>query len=486
MVRWAAAGPSGWRNRAPPMQMRAGVDTMRAAAIALVLAGMTTAAWAQVGELTDRTKLRVCADPSNLPFSNKAGEGFENKIAELLASKLGVPLTYTWYPQSTGFVRNTLNAGVCDVVIGIPTPSQLMQNTNPYFRSSYALVQRADANPKITSLHDPALADLKIGAVAGTPPVTLLAQQGLLAHLKPYQLVVDTRFDSPGRQMVEDVAAKVIDVAIAWGPIAGYWARQQKEPIEVTPLVGEEAGLHLDFRMSMGLRRGEPDWKRTLNEFLAANGDAIQAILLDYGIPLIDAQGQPIPARAEKQGRLEAVPEPAGYRLADYRAPVPAALAGARVVTTAQLQALIGAAAPPLLIDVLPAPRPPANRPPGSIWRPAPRADIPGSVWLPNVGYGELPGEFEGWFRDNLARLTEGDRSRQMIFYCQANCWMSWNAAKRALAYGYANIVWYPEGTDGWRAAGLPLVAAEPVPMPDFLPSPARSATALERSSRAG
>ncbi len=472
------------------MQTRAGQDVMRAAAIAVTLGCMTTSAWAQVGELTDRTKLRVCADPSNLPFSDKAGEGFENRIAQLLASKLGVPLTYTWYPQTTGFVRNTLNAGACDVVIGIPTPSSLMQNTNPYFRSSYALVQRADANPKITSLHDPALADRKIGAVAGTPPVTLLAQQGLLAHLKPYQLVVDTRFDSPGRQMVEDVAAKVIDVAIAWGPIAGYWARQQKEPVEVTPLVGEEKGLHLDFRMSMGLRRGEPDWKRTLNEFLAANDDQIQAILLDYGIPLIDDRGQPIPAKAEKQGRLETVPEPAGYRLADYRAPVPASLAGARVVTTAELQALIGppavgasVAAAPLLIDVLPAPRPPANRPAGSIWRPKPRDDIPGSVWLPNVGYGELSAEFETWFRDNLARLTEGDRSRQMIFYCQANCWMSWNAAKRALAYGYANVVWYPPGTDGWQAAGLPLVAAEPVPMPDFLPSPGRTATASERSS---
>ncbi len=456
---------------------------MRAAAIAVLVGGMTTSAWAQVGELTDRTKLRVCADPSNLPFSNKAGEGFENRIADLLAAKLGVPLTYTWYPQSTGFVRKTLNAGACDVVIGIPTPSELMQNTNPYYHSSYALVQRADANPKIASLHDPALADRKIGAVAGTPPVTLLAQQGLLAHLKPYQLVVDTRFDSPGRQMVEDIAAGVIDVAVVWGPIAGYWAKQQKDPIEVTPLVGEEKGLRLDFRMSMGLRRGEPEWKRALNEFLAANRAQIQSILLDYGIPLLDEQGQPIPATAEKQGRLETVPEPAGYRLADYRAAVPASLAGARVVTTAELQTLLASPAAPLLIDVLPAPREPANRPPGSIWRPKPRDDIPGSVWLPNVGYGELSAEFEGWLRDNLARLTEGDRSRQLIFYCQANCWMSWNAAKRALAEGYSNVVWYPEGTDGWQAAGLPLVAAEPLPMPDFLPAASRSATAGERSS---
>ncbi len=448
---------------------------------ALALGGVVTSAWAQVGELVDRSKLRVCADPSDLPFSNQAGEGFENRIAELLAAKLGVQLTYTWYPQSMGFVRNTLNAGACDVVINVPAPNGLMQNTNPYYRSSYALVQRADANSKVTSLHDPMLADRQIGAVAGTPPVTLLAQQGLLRKLKPYQLIVDTRFDNSGRQMVEDVAAGVIDVGILWGPIAGYWAKQQKVPLEVTPLTGEEKGLRLDFRMSMGLRRNEPNWKHDLNDFLAANGDAIQAILLDYGIPLLDDQGQPIAAKDKRQGMLETVPEPAGYRLADYRAPVPASLAGARVVTTAELQALTAGGAV-RLIDVLPAPREPANRPAGSVWRPAPRDDIPGSVWLPNVGYGELSAEFETWFRDNLARMTEGDRSRLLVFYCKANCWMSWNAAKRALAYGYDQVVWYPDGTDGWRAAGLPLVAAEPVPMPDFLPLGDRSAAAGEGS----
>jgi quinoprotein dehydrogenase-associated probable ABC transporter substrate-binding protein/PQQ-dependent catabolism-associated CXXCW motif protein len=455
---------------------------MRAAAVALALGCMTTSAMAQVGELVDRSKLRVCADPGNLPYSNQAGEGFENRIAELLADKLGVEIAYTWYPQSTGFVRNTLNAGACDVVIGVPVPNELMQNTNPYYRSSYALVQRADAEPKIASLHDPALADRKLGAVARTPPVTLLAQRGLIRNLTPYQLVVDTRFESPGRQMVEDVAAGTIDVGILWGPIAGYWAKQQKVPLEVTPLVGEAKGLRLDFRMSMGLRRNEPDWKRELNDFLAANEDAIQAILLDYGVPLLDDQGQPLAAKTKNEGRLEAPPEPAGYRQADYRSPVPASLAGARVVTTAEVQAL-AADRRARLIDVLPAPREPANRPAGSLWRPAPRGNIPGSVWLPNVGYGELSAEFETWFRDNLARLAGGDRSRPMIFYCQANCWMSWNAAKRALAYGYANVLWYPEGTDGWRAAGLPLVAAAPAPMPAFLPPPERAAAAGDEAS---
>jgi ABC-type amino acid transport substrate-binding protein len=147
------------------------------ARIAAALVSGTVMAWAassfaQVGELVDQSRLRVCADPGNLPFSNQAGEGFENRIALLLAGKLGRELAYTWYPQTIGFVQNTLGAGRCDLVIGIATTNELMQNSNPYYRSGYALVQRADAERKATSLHDPALEDLRLGAVARTPPVT--------------------------------------------------------------------------------------------------------------------------------------------------------------------------------------------------------------------------------------------------------------------------------------------------------------------------
>jgi PQQ-dependent catabolism-associated CXXCW motif protein len=151
-----------------------------------------------------------------------------------------------------------------------------------------------------------------------------------------------------------------------------------------------------------------------------------------------------------------------------YRAPVPATLRGATTVDTAELQALLETETP-ILVDVLPAPRPPADRAGARIWRPTPRANIAGSVWLPNVGYGELSSEFEAYFEDQLARLTAGDRSRRLVIYCQADCWMSWNAAKRAIESGYDNVVWYPQGTDGWAAAGLPLAPAEPVPMPDFV-----------------
>jgi len=380
-----------------------------------------------------------------------------------------VELAYTWFPQTVGFVRNTLGARVCDVVIGISSTSELLQNTNPYYRSSYVLLQRADADAKVTSLHDPALAELRIGAVARTPPIDLLARQGLLDHLRPYQLMVDTRFASPGRQMVEDLAAGEIDVAVLWGPIGGYWAKQQSVPVEVLPLTKEAAGARLDFRITMGLRRNEPEWRQTLNTFIAEHQDEIQAILLDYGVPLLDRQGQPIEAAAgQRQGALERVPEPEGFRMEAYRAPVPATLRGATTVDTAELEALLETETP-VLIDVLPAPRPPADRAGARIWRPAPRANIPGSVWLPNVGYGELSSEFAAYFEDHLARLTAGDRSRRLVIYCQADCWMSWNAAKRAIESGYDNVVWYPEGTDGWAAAGLPLAPAEPVPMPDFV-----------------
>ena len=436
--------------------------------LALVLA--PGAGVAQTGELVDRTTLRVCADPHNLPYSNQAGEGFENKIAELFAARLDLPLDYTWFPQTVGFVRNTLGARRCDLVIGVATTNELMQNSNPYYRSSYVLIQRADAEPKIRSLDDPALQAMRIGAVVRTPPVTLMAMNGLADNLVGYHLVVDTRVESPGRQMVEDLAAGKIDAGVLWGPIAGYWATRQGVPIEVAPLLGENAGVRMDFRISMGMRRNEPEWKLRVNDLLAENQAAIQAILLEYGVPLLDNQGKLIePPAEETRGDVAPVLEPAGYRMAEYRAPVPATLAGATVVDTEGLQQLL-ATGQPILIDVLPAPRAPKDRPADRLWRPTPHTNIPGSVWLANVGYGELSAEFESYFRDHLARLTADDPGRPLVFYCQADCWMSWNAAKRALAYGYRNVVWYPPGTDGWQAAGLALAPAEPEPMPDFVP----------------
>jgi PQQ-dependent catabolism-associated CXXCW motif protein len=161
----------------------------------------------------------------------------------------------------------------------------------------------------------------------------------------------------------------------------------------------------------------------------------------------------------------DSAPEPEGYRTDNYRAPVPATLSGARVVTTEEVEAIwrAGTAA---FIDVLPHPPKPANLPAGTIWRDKPRFNIPGSVWLPDTGYGTLAAVTEDYLKHGLARATGGDKSKLLVVYCQASCWMSWNAAKRALRYGYSNVAWYPEGTDFWRAANLPVVEAQPEPRP--------------------
>lgn len=168
-----------------------------------------------------------------------------------------------------------------------------------------------------------------------------------------------------------------------------------------------------------------------------------------------------VPAAADQR---QAVAEPGDYRLEDFRAPVPATLQGATVLTTEALVDLRRLRPDIVLIDVLPAPRKPKELRPGAIWIPKARRNVPGSVWLPNTGYGVLPVEEEEYFRSGLRRLTDGDRARPLVFYCLADCWMSWNAAKRALSWGYTSVYWYPDGTDGWAAAGLPLLDAVPEP----------------------
>ncbi len=156
------------------------------------------------------------------------------------------------------------------------------------------------------------------------------------------------------------------------------------------------------------------------------------------------------------------VPEPQGYRMSQFRAPVPVALTGGKVVSLDQVRALVEAGEV-VLIDVLPRPPKPKGLKQGTIWRPRPRHNIPGSVWLPNTGFGGLSEEIERYFQSNLARLSGGDKERKLLFYCLADCWMSWNAARRAISYGYGNVLWFPEGTDAWTAAGLPTELSEPV-----------------------
>lgn len=246
-------------------------------------------------ELIDPKVLRVCADPNNLPFSTDKGEGFENRIAELLAAKLHKTLAYVWYPQATGFVRNTLGAHRCDLIPGFPLGDELVQSTNPYYRTAYALVIRPSSGlDDLDTLADTRLKEKRIGIVAGTPPATYLAVNGMMRNAKPYPLVVDTRIDSSAQAMMRDLATGEIDAGILWGPLAGYYAKQATPPMRVKLLLKESGGPPLTFRIAMGVRPTDQNWKRLLNRLIAENRAEINRLLIGFGVPLLDEQDRPI------------------------------------------------------------------------------------------------------------------------------------------------------------------------------------------------
>jgi len=253
-------------------------------------------------ELVDPKVLRVCADPRNLPFSNEKGEGFENKLAELFAEKLQKKLDYVYFPQATGFVRMTLGAHRCDVIMGFPQGDELVQGTNPYYRTAYALVAKTGSGLEdVASLGDERLKGKHLGIVAGTPPATNMAANGLMSNAKPYPLMIDTRIDSSAAAMIQNLTAGVIDAGVLWGPMAGYYAKQSNPPLHVTPLVKETSGPRLAYRIGMGVRPGDQNWKRLLNRLIQENQPAINKILLDYGVPLLDENDRPITAETTRQ-----------------------------------------------------------------------------------------------------------------------------------------------------------------------------------------
>ena len=246
-------------------------------------------------ELVDPKVLRVCADPRNLPFSNEKGEGFENKLAELFAEKLQKKLDYMYFPQATGFVRMTLGAHRCDVIMGFPQGDELVQGTNPYYRTAYALVVKPGSGlDDVSTLDDARLKGRHIGIVAGTPPATNMAANGLMVNAKPYPLMIDTRFESSAEAMIGDLASGTIDAGILWGPMAGFYARRANPQLHVTPLVKETTGPRLTFRIGMGVRGADQNWKRLLNRLIQENQPAINKILLDYGVPLLDENDRPL------------------------------------------------------------------------------------------------------------------------------------------------------------------------------------------------
>ena len=247
---------------------------------------------AQTSDLVSDNALRVCADPANLPISAQDGSGYENKLAELVAAKLEKPVEYTWFPQATGFIRQTLSAKRCDIVIGYAQGHELVLNTNHYFTSSYSLIVPQDGDlSDVTALTDPKLKDLRIGIVAGTPPAAHMARNGLIAKAKPYNLVVDRRRESPAVDMLNDLEAGVIDAAILWGPLGGPLVKNNFDGLKVTPLVEETLPPRLFFRITMGVRRGEKVWQRQLNSLIRRNQDEINAVLVEAGVPLVNDLG---------------------------------------------------------------------------------------------------------------------------------------------------------------------------------------------------
>lgn len=254
----------------------------------VVLLTCAIAAETPKADLVNRRELRVCADPADLPFSDRKGEGFENKIADIIADELKIPVVYTWFPKATGFVRMTLNAKRCDLVIGWGQGDDMVLNTNAIYRSTSALIYKKGAGlDGVETLSDPRLQGKRIGMQQNSAGANLAARYGLMANVHGYPMVVDRRYANPAGDMINDIRKGDVDAGILWGPIASYWARRGGEPLTVIPLVKDIGAARIAFRITMGVRNGDDNWKRRLNEIIRKRRGDIDKVLLDYGVPLL-------------------------------------------------------------------------------------------------------------------------------------------------------------------------------------------------------
>ena len=239
------------------------------------------------------TALRVCADPNNLPFSNQKGEGFENKIADLIAGEMHRPVEYTWWAQRRGFFRSTLKAGLCDVVIGVPSSFEMAATTRTYYRSTYVFVSRKDSGLDIDNFDDPRLKTLKVGVQMigddgwNAPGAHALARRGIIQNVKGFTLYGDYKDADPPARIMDAVAKKDIDIAVVWGPLAGFYSQKEKTPLELRAVKPEIELPYLPFvyDISVGIRRGEDDLKNQIDAILVKRNDDIQKILADYHVP---------------------------------------------------------------------------------------------------------------------------------------------------------------------------------------------------------
>ena len=272
-----------------------------AAAISLLCLGALGAGAVETNtpDLVNRKVLRVCGTPANLPYSNEKFEGFENKIVNIIADELKIPVEYSWFPQGMGFVRKTLTAKKCDLVPGTVQADEYTLNTNHYFRTTYALIAKPGSDlAGVTSLFDPKLKDKRVGIQAGAPAGDYVAKAGLMVKAHPYKFIVDTRYENPMEDMIKDLRSGEIDLAILWGPHAGWYAkRSEGEPLVVSPMLEKSEGLpNLEYRITMGVRAGDVTWKRQLNDIIKKRQVDIDKVLLEYGVPLIDEDNKMITA----------------------------------------------------------------------------------------------------------------------------------------------------------------------------------------------
>ena len=253
--------------------------------------------------------LRVCADPNNLPFSDSAESGFENRIADLIAKEMGTRVEYTWWAQRRGFVRNTLRAGLCDVVMGVPSSYDLLQPTRPYYRSTYVFVTRRDRNIDIASLDDRRLRKLRIGVqiigddYTNTPPAHALARRGITTNVRGYSVIGDYSQPHPPSSIVTAVQRGDVDIAVVWGPLAGYFAQEDSVPLTLVPVSPQidTPFLPFVFDISLGVRREDSIFRRKLDGILVTRKPQIDSILSSYGVPRVDRTHAPATA-AENGG----------------------------------------------------------------------------------------------------------------------------------------------------------------------------------------
>lgn len=266
--------------------------------LAALLPFLLICGWACARETAARTAprvLRVCADPNNLPFSNQRLQGFENKLAALIAREMDATVRYTWWAQRRGFIRNTLSSGECDVVMGVPSSFELALVTRPYYRSTYVFLSRRDRGLKIRSFDDPVLRTLRIGVqiigddYANAPPAHAFTRRGIVGNLIGYTVYGDYREDSPPARIVRGVAQGEVDLAVAWGPLAGYFAPRQPVPLDMVPVAPQIDLPFLPFvyDISMGVRRTDPALKEELDAILERKRPEIDALLDSYGVPRV-------------------------------------------------------------------------------------------------------------------------------------------------------------------------------------------------------